>query len=267
MGQLYTIIGRGHSATRAISQTLMDSGIYMGQPLNESYDLLPPQDMYEACRVIARYVEHRGGLEWNFDRLHTMPIDPAFTRLIESYLADVLNHPAEDKGWKIPETTLCYPWIVRLFPDCRYIFWVRNPRDCILGAHMTDDMAKFGITLPPTDDPRERRAFSWKYQFDIVRATPPPRHRLSLRMEDFVLRQDQVIEQLGRFTGRSMVKIPVKAETVGRYARDYGINYYACLREGMLEYDYEIPEVQTQGLGSRQYRDEAANRFAKERAS
>src|SRR5690606_2976082 len=79
--QLITVIGRGHSGTRAMSHTLSQSGVYMGNTLNVSGDLLPPEPMYEACRVMAKYVKHKGGLAWDFDRLHTMPIDPAFTKL------------------------------------------------------------------------------------------------------------------------------------------------------------------------------------------
>src|SRR6185369_226095 len=112
-------------------------------PLNGSSDLLPPGDMYEACKVMARHVTYRGNLQWDFAKLHTMPIDPAFTRLIESYLTTVLNSKAKWRGWKIPETTLVFPWIVRLFPEVRYIYWVRDPRDCILGAHITDDLANW----------------------------------------------------------------------------------------------------------------------------
>ena len=43
---LTTIIGRGHSGTRAMSHTLSASGVWMGEPLNGSGDLLPPQAMY-----------------------------------------------------------------------------------------------------------------------------------------------------------------------------------------------------------------------------
>ena len=48
---LITIIGRGHSGTRAISHTLSASGVWMGEPLNMSGDLLPPEAMYEASRL------------------------------------------------------------------------------------------------------------------------------------------------------------------------------------------------------------------------
>ena len=60
-----TIIGRGHSGTRAMSHTLSQSGVFMGEPLNVSGDLLPPEAMYEACRIIARHIPWRGGLEWD----------------------------------------------------------------------------------------------------------------------------------------------------------------------------------------------------------
>ena len=243
--RMFTVIGRGHSGTRAISHTLSQSGVFMGAPLNKSGDLIPPEDMYEACRVIARYVVHLGGYEWDFSKLHTMPIDPAFTRLIESYLASVLDSDAELKGWKIPETTLAFPWIVRMFPDIKYIFWVRNPRDCILGEHVTDDMARFGIKSPPTDDERLRRAISWKYQYDLVKATPKPRQWIEVRFEDFVLAQDQTLARLEQFTGMPLAKIPVLREAAGRWQHDDGVNYYDFLAPAMAEYGYQIPAERT----------------------
>ena len=35
-----------------------------------------------------------------------------------------------------------------MFPEIHYIFWIRDPRDCILGQHLTDDLADFGIAYP-----------------------------------------------------------------------------------------------------------------------
>ena len=98
---------------------------------------------------MARHVVHKGGLEWDFSKLHTMPIDPEFERLVRSYLASVLTTDADNRGWKLPETTLIYPWIVRMFPDIHYIHWSRDPRDSILGGHVTDDLADFGIQYEP----------------------------------------------------------------------------------------------------------------------
>ena len=238
---MITIIGRGHSGTRAISHTLYASGVHMGRLLNPSGDLVPPEEMYEGCRVLARHVTWLGGLEWRFDKLHTMEIEPEFVRLIESYLASVLKNKSEHKGWKIPETTLVYPWIVRMFPEIKYIFWIRNPRDCILARHLTDDLKDFGIEYPPTEDVRLRRAISWKYQYDLVKATPKPDHWLEVRFEDFVLRQDETLAKLEDFLGMKLAKIVVRPDAVDRWKHDDGVNYFDFFGPAMQEYGYEAP--------------------------
>lgn len=214
---MITVIGRGHSGTRAMSHTLSASGVFMGADLNVSGDLIPPDDLYEACRVMARYVERRSAFDWDFSRLHTMPIDPAFTRLVESFLSSVLSSDAPYKGWKLPETTLILPWIVRLFPDIHYIYWTRDPRDSILGGHLTDDLADFGVPYEPTIDLLKRRAISWQYQYEIMRATPSPANRVDVQFEDFVLHQDEVLGRLECFLGFPMAKIAIKPEAVGRW--------------------------------------------------
>ena len=236
---MITVIGRGHGGTRAISHTLSESGVYMGAKLNPSGDLVPAEDLYEACRVMSRHVAHEGGVCWDFSALHTMPVDPAFVRLVESYLSSVLTSDAEHKGWKLPETTLIYPWIVRMFPDIYYIHWNRDPRDSILGAHLTDNLADFGIPYEATDDIRLRRAISWKYQREIVKATPQPKHSLDVRFEDFVLKQDGSLAELERFLGIPLAKIEVRPETVGRWKTDDGRHDFDFLKEDMIELGYQ----------------------------
>ena len=213
----------------------------MGAPLNESGDLLPPEPMYDACRVLARHVSWRGGLEWNFDKLGDMPIPAEFERLIRSFLRTVLESPAQHTGWKIPETTLVYPWILRMFPDTKYIFWIRNPRDCIAGNHVTDDLRDFGIQYPETGDERRRRAISWKYQYDLVKASPRASNWIEVRFEDFVLRQEQTLKRLEAFLGIPLARIPVRPEAVGRWRNDGGVNYFDFLEPAMSAYGYDIP--------------------------
>jgi hypothetical protein len=239
---LITVIGRGHSGTRAISHTLYTSNVYMGSMLNASGDLLPPEAMYEACRILGRYVRWEGGLNWDFSALHNMEIPQAFTDLLERYLQSVLRNNAPYRGWKIPETTLIYPWLVRLYPEIRYIFWIRNPRDCILGHHLTDDMGKFGIEYPRTEDIRLSRAISWKYQLDIVKATPRPAHWIEVRFEDFVLDQEATLQRLEAFLGIPLARIIVRPDSIERYKLDTGINYYDFFEGAMREYGYAIPE-------------------------
>lgn len=214
---LVTVIGRGHSGTRAISHTLSQSGVYMGEPLNVSGDLLPPEDMYDACRIMAGYVKYLGGLKWDFSRVLASEPVPEFKTLIYRYLSSVLGSGAENKGWKIPETTLVYPWIVKMFPDAKYIHWVRDPRDCILGGHLTDDLGDFGIEYDRSDDIYRTRAISWYYQRELVRSVPPPENCVHIRFEDMVLDQDATLEKIGRFLGIKLAKIEMRPESVGRY--------------------------------------------------
>lgn len=261
-----TIIGRGHGGTRAMSHTLQASGVYMGHPLNRSGDLVPPKDMYDACRLMAPHIQWLGGLQWNFEALHTMPIPQEFTDLVERYLGSLSRSSAPHKGWKIPETTLVFPWIIRLFPETKFIHWVRNPRDNILARHMTDDLADFGIEYPQAAQFLEeqypelaqsllaqsaearnevilrlQRAISWQYQYEIVKATPKPKQWLRVRFEDFVLDQERTLEQLSTFLELPLQKIAVRPESVGRYDRATGLSYFDFLAEGMHEFGYEIP--------------------------
>ena len=235
---LITVIGRGHGGTRAMSHTLAASGVYMGAPQNRSGDLLPPFAMYDACRVLARYVKWQGDLNWDWSGLEG-DVPEEFTGLIRAFLRRVLASDAAHKGWKIPETTLVYPWIARLFPEAKYIFWVRDPRDSILGAHKTDDLRDFGIAYPETDDVRRRRAISWKYQDDLVRAMPRPEHWIRVRFEDFVLRQDETLARLSDFLGVKLAKIQVRPEAVGRWRRDTGVHTFDFLEPAMGDYGYE----------------------------
>lgn len=241
---LVTVIGRGHSGTRAMAHTLTAGGVFMGAPLNASGDLLPPEAMYEACRVMARHVRHLGGLKWDFNALHSMPIPKEFKTLIETYLSSVMRSTAENRGWKIPETTLVYPWIRRMFPDIKYIFWVRNPRDCIIGSHLTDNLADFGVPCPTTTNVRERRAISWIYQHEIVKSTPSPTSGITVRFEDFVLKQKQTIRKLQEFLGIELPLIPVRPEAVDRWKTDEDVNYFGLFEPAMKHYGYDIPVLE-----------------------
>lgn len=239
---MITVIGRGHSGTRAISNTLSESGVFMGSPLNGSWDLIPPESMYEACRIFGKYVDYKGDLTWDFSTVLSMEPDPAFIRLIEEYLSSVLSSDAPNKGWKIPETTLCYPWILKMFPDIHYIHWVRDPRDCILGDHVTDELEKFNIDYPQTQDMREKRAISWKYQRELMKATPEPAKSLKLRFEDMVFNQQDVLAQLEAFLGIKMAKIEMRTDSVGRYKTDKGVHMFEFFKPDMLECGYTDTE-------------------------
>ena len=241
---LITVIGRGHSGTRAISHTLYASGVYMGRQLNPSGDKVPPQAMYDACNVMARYVRWKGGLSWDFEPLFTMPIDSKFEHHIHIYLADVLENKAAQKGWKIPETTLVYPWITRMFPEIKFIHWIRDPRDCILGRHMTDDLRQFGIACPDTKNIYEMRAISWLYQYQLMKETPEPKHVIRVRFEDFMMKQEETLTRLETFLGIPLSRIVVRPDTVARWKRETNAAVFAheLFREILVENGYPLTQ-------------------------
>ena len=170
-----------------------------------------------------------------------MEIDPRFIDSIFDYLVTVNSSPSLHKGWKIPEATLVLFWLVRLFPETRYIYLIRNPRDSILAPHMTDDLAAFGVPSPSTEDERLRRAISWKYQYAIVASTPKPKYWIEVRFEDFVLHQEETLSRLEKFLGIPLAKIVIRPESVGRYRLDAGKNYFDCSAPAMRDNRYELP--------------------------
>jgi hypothetical protein len=237
---MVTVIGRGHGGTRAISQTLRESGVFMGDPLNDSSDLVPAEDLYEACRVMAPHVVHMGGCQWDFTALHSQPIPKAFRALVKNYLASVLDSGEKRRGWKLPETTLIFPWIVRIFPENHYIHWIRDPRDSVLGEHLTDDLSLFNLPYDKTDDEFQNRIVSWKYQIEIVKATPKPKHWIEIRFEDFVLKQDVVLKRLSEFLGFDLVKVPVRPEAVGRWKKLEEACDMSALDDDLKHYGYSL---------------------------
>jgi hypothetical protein len=134
-----------------------------------------------------------------------------------------------------------------MFPEIHYVFWLRNPRDCILGQHITDDLSNFGIEYPHTDDVRLRRAISWKYQYDIVRATPKPEKWIEVRFEDFVRQQDATLKRLEDFLEIPLGRIITREDAIDRCKTDKGVNYFDFFEPAMREYSYEIPTEAARG--------------------
>ncbi len=219
----------------------------MGEPLNRAGDLLPPGELYEACRVFAKWIVYRGELEWDFSAALAAEPDLEFVRLVRSYLRSVLEDRAEAarrravrpaEGWKLPETTLVYPWITRMFPDAYYIIWSRDPRDAILSGHLTDDLAYFGIPCEQNDDLHRRRAISWYYQWALVKATPRPARAIDVRFEDFVLKQGETLDRLEAFLGVRLARIVVREDSIGRWRTAPAHRDFDFLAGAMRELGY-----------------------------
>ena len=107
-----------------------------------------------------------------------------------------------------------------MFPDIKFIHWIRDPRDGIRGSHKTDDLRDFGVVYPETDDIYERRAISWIYQYKLMQATPMPQNVIQIRFEDFVLNQEATLKRLEAFLGIPLGRIVVRADAVARWKKD-----------------------------------------------
>lgn len=240
--QLITVIGRGHAGTRILSHTLYASGVYMGHLLSSRGDTVPGDGMYAACRIVAKHVRWTGDLSWDFDELHTMPIDKKFEELVHNYLRYVLSAEVPNRGWKLPETTLAYPWIARMFPDAKYVHIVRDPRDGLLKQHKnTDDLRQFDVRYPKSRDVLAQRVASWKYQYDIVKATPRPGNFITVRFEDLVLDHEATMQKLEGFLDIPLARIIIDRTRVGQWKSDQRlVPYMAPLTDDMRELGYEL---------------------------
>ena len=109
-----------------------------------------------------------------------------------------------------------------MFPDIKYIHWIRDPRDGIRGSHKTDDLRDFGVVYPETDDIYERRAISWIYQYKLMQATPMPKNVIQIRFEDFVLNQEATLKKLEAFLGIPLGRIIVRPDAVGSLEKRFG---------------------------------------------
>ena len=239
---LVIVIGRGNSGTRILSYTLYASGIYMGNRLNAAGDKVPATPIYDACKILANYVKWKGQLSWDFSRLFTAEIPNDFKQLVDEYIADIFKRPKNQimAGWKLPETTLIYPWIVRLFPNAKYIHWLRDPRDCVITQHLTDELENLGIEYPSTDFIRKKRAISWYYQYELIRATPQPKHLLLVRYEDFVLKQEETLARLEEFLEVPLARVILRKDSIGRWKTDKGKHFFPFFKPALIENGYEL---------------------------
>ncbi len=224
--KLIIVIGRGHGGTRLISETLSRSGVYMGTT-NESGDLVPAQDMYSAVRMAGSLVSMTGKHSWGFTRLLSKEPPARFVSLVNSYLENIMLNDGKNVGWKLPETLLALPWIVKMFPNAYYIYWTRDIRDSISGEHLTDNIRKFGVKNkinPKGNSPAEMTAAimesrieSWIYQRLIIEATPKPQKFLEVKFEDFVLQQETTLAKISAFLGMPLASVCVDVKKIGIY--------------------------------------------------
>lgn len=215
------IIGRGHGGTRAVAKLLVNSGVFMGKYLGETMDMFPHHWLLEAARIAGRRVKIVGDpsdWKWNFgDLVNTEPTED-FRFSVYFYAWQSLSRP-HPSGWKIPVSTFCYPWLIKMFPDAYYIQWVRDPRDAILRTNFPDGIMNWGAPGEYIKNAERSRLQDWTYQASIIDATPEPKRFITVRLEDFVQDNKSQVDRLSDFLSIKLNPIPVKPEVVGRHKK------------------------------------------------
>ena len=85
---------------------------------------------------------------------------------------------------------------------------------------------------------RARRAISWKYQREIVKATPAPKNTVFVRFEDMVMNQSETLKILSDFLGFELAKIEMRSSSVGRYKTDSEKHTFDFFLDDMKECGY-----------------------------
>jgi len=233
------VIGRGRSGTRLITRALRESGVFMGDPLNESEDLIPPDYLYEACKVMGRQIRYKQNFELDFSQLEELSASAVFKEFVRLYLCSLLTSSAPLRGWKLPENNLIFPWLVQLLPNVKYIYWVRDPRDVILGPHVTDNLSNWSVPCERLDNVLRMRAQSWKYQYDIVKQARRPKNFITIKFEDFVLEQEKTLPRLEKYLGFPLKKIESDPSRIARWKTDAAYEHIEFLEPALEELGYE----------------------------
>lgn len=232
---LITTIGRGHSGTRLLPNILKDSGVFIGDNTNGAGDKLPPSKMYEAVKHINSFVKYLGNNKWSFSYLLDNEPDKKFRRLINEYLSDVLKSNEKIKGWKLPETTYTFPWLVKMFPDAKYVIWWRHPYEALLNEHYSDNFKQWNL------EPYQIKGgiISWFYQYSLIKATPSPKNILHVKYEDFVFDVNAQLKRIEKFLGLKLVNnTEIRTNRVHLWKKEDREYNYEFLREPMEDLGY-----------------------------
>ena len=234
------VICQGHTGSRLLAQTLRESGVWMGKPLNGMGDLVPEgwprvePPMYEAARICNQHVHPNGRYSWDFSFLLRSDPTDAWWAAVYDHIHTVVQAP-EPSGWKLPETLFSLPWLVHRFPTAHYIHWTRDPRDVIGDRQVANIHPYVGLPHRGSNDTYLHRAIGWKYQHDLVAVTPRPPYWLEVRFEDFVLHQERELSRLGTFLDLELATVEARTEPVHRWrkeGREYAPEVLDLLRGG-----------------------------------
>jgi hypothetical protein len=211
------LLGRGGSGTRLLSQLGLANGIFLGNAVNVSGDSVEWVETIYALAIESVTTDLGPGSARDFAWRATL------NDLAARILAAAEPAAADLWGWKLPETMLVLPQVLRTFPSARLIHLVRHPLSSalrrthvtsrtdneigrtVLGAAYRD--AGLDAAGIERDDDYLHNAVTWDFQLRgvlaaVAQADPPPRV-LQLRYEDVCADPVVCQERIAAFLGRS----------------------------------------------------------------
>ncbi|OUS41220.1 hypothetical protein A9R00_02035 [Oleispira antarctica] len=221
------ITGRGGSGTRLLSQLVQSLDLFLGNDINET------KDSIEWVAPIYDLITNRVSLknktfkQHHIDRLQANAKNILLQRSFSSGLW----------GFKLPETMLCLPELLKAFPNAKIIHLVRHPISISLRrSHMTSrinnpvgrTVLSDGYQLLHLDEGTiENRgeyfnnAVSWNYQLknalDFFENNLSSSNFLQLKYEDMVNDAEEVLSSMCDFLALPKQALPELAIDAQRF--------------------------------------------------
>lgn len=228
------IINTAHSGSRLLARVLMDAGVYMGSNLNESLDCLEMLPLVEHAVLASRTGVPCGS---ELDDLQSR-------RLAHRHFEEHLRHigDATRWGWKLCETLLIVPLILRYFPKAVFVHLIRDGRDVALSpfvAPKSKFWRKVYFGSPDIESwngyPMTQRAYRargmlfnahhWRYHVDVARGFSQilGKQYIEVRYEDLVADHRTTVNRLLASLSLPAAQAPTKpglsASSIGKWHR------------------------------------------------
>lgn len=189
MSSPLVIGGAGGSGTRVVARIVRLGGRYMGNDRNGSEDTMP----------VARF-EWR----WGLDYLESGPSDAMVQQLeaaVDEHLAE--RPDAAPWGWKHPHSYLLLPFLLKRFPQMRFIHVIRDGRDIAFSRNQ-QQAERYGELLGRPDEPLTLRSAAW-WAWANVWASRNGKalghNYLLVRLEDLCAEPDTWTRRIVEFSG------------------------------------------------------------------
>jgi glycosyltransferase involved in cell wall biosynthesis len=230
------IIGRGGSGTRLLSELVQQSGLFLGNELNETGDSI------EWVEGIYDLVINNKTLEQG--RFNTNEIDSLRLNGLK-----ILKIKGIEKinlwGFKLPETMLCIAELKQAFPQARFIHLLRHPISISLRrSHLTSRLnnhigqavlkrayaqMQVDFNMAPTATDEINNAISWYYQLEKVitfsKSQLNPTNYITVKYEDICENSEKVRKELYRFldldfNGSEAIDLQIDANRINKFDAD-----------------------------------------------